>query len=137
MNYKLHHTAISVRNLENSLEFYMKLGYQQVHRWNAEDNSLTVVHLKLGESFLEVFAYEQNQDGEPANFSYANNLEEIGVKHVAFQVDDLEAALQDLKDKGLASSDTNIREGRTKVSYFFIQDPDGVWVEVVEDKRGY
>ena len=137
MNYKPHHTAISVRNLEESLEFYKKLGYQQVHQWDAEDGSLAIVHLKLGESFMEVFAYAQNQDSELANFDYANNLEEIGVKHIALQVDNLHNALQDLREKGLADDKTVIREGRTKVSYLFIQDPDGVWVEIVEDKRGY
>ena len=70
------------------------------------------------------------------NYEYANNLKDIGVKHIALDADgDIEAALADLKTKGLASDDTKITFGRTKVSYFFIQDPDGVWVEIVKDDR--
>ena len=93
------------------------------------------MHLKLGSSFLEIFAYKKNQDIPPVNYEYANNLEDIGVKHIALWVDDIEAALADLQAKGLASVATKITVGKTKVSYFFIKDPDGMWVEIIKDDR--
>jgi glyoxylase I family protein len=135
VNYKPHHTAISVRNLNASLKFYEQLGYEQVHRYDEDDGSMSIVHLKLGGSFLEIFVYLENNDKEPVNYERANNLEEIGVKHIALQTDDIEAALQDMKDKGLADANTKITFGRTKVSYFFIKDPDGVWVKIIKDDR--
>lgn len=135
MYYKLHHTAISVRNLEKSLKFYEELGFKQVHRFDDQDGSLSIVHLKLDESFLEIFWYSENKDLPLIDLEYANNLKEVGVKHIALWTDDLEASLTDLRSKGLADDDTKITAGRTKVSYFFIKDPDGVWVEFVEDKR--
>lgn len=49
--------------------------------------------------------------------------------------DDIEAALEDMKAKGYANDDTKIRFVRTKLGYFFVQDPDGVWVEFVKDDR--
>lgn len=135
MNYRPHHTAISVRNLGKSLDFYKALGYEQVHRYDEADGSLSIVHLKLGDSFLEIFVYKKNENEPPVNYRYANNLEDIGVKHIALRADDIEAALEDMKAKGFANDDTKITFGRTKVSYFFIQDPDGVWVEFVKDDR--
>lgn len=84
---------------------------------------------------MEIFVYKENKDQQPVDYEYANNLEEIGVKHIALQADDIEAALEDLKQKGLADESTKITMGRTKVSYFFIKDPDGVWVEIVKDER--
>jgi catechol 2,3-dioxygenase-like lactoylglutathione lyase family enzyme len=135
LNYRPHHTAISVRNLGNSLEFYMSLGYEQVHRYDEEDGSMSIVHLKLSSSFLEIFAYKKNENVKRVDYDYANNLEDIGVKHIALSTDDIEAALADMKAKGYANDDIKITFGRTKVSYFFIQDPDGVWVEFVKDDR--
>ena len=135
MNYGPHHTAISVRDLDKSLTFYETLGYVQVHRYDEVDGSMSIVHLKLGGSFLEIFVYAKNKDKPSVAYEYGNNLEEIGVKHIALWTEDIEAALTDLQSKGLASTDTKITFGRTKVSYFFIQDPDGVWVEIVKDDR--
>jgi catechol 2,3-dioxygenase-like lactoylglutathione lyase family enzyme len=91
--------------------------------------------MKLGSSFLEIFAYKKNENEPAVNYEYANNLEGIGVKHIALWTDDIEIALADMKVKGYANEDTKITFGRTKVSYFFIQDPDGVWVEFVKDDR--
>lgn len=135
MNYKPHHTAVSVRNLDKSLEFYKMLGYRQAHRYDEPDGSMSIVHLKLGSSFLEIFHFRKNETEPPVNLRRANNLEDIGVKHIALQTDDIDAALSDLKQKGLASDETTITLGRTEVSYFFIKDPDGVWVEIIKDDR--
>ena len=81
-----------------------------------------------------MFAYKQNKTAPKVDYRYANNLEDIGVKHIALRTDDIEAALADLKDKGLADDNVKIMT-YPDVRFFFIKDPDGVWVEFIRDDR--
>lgn len=134
MNLKPHHTAISVRDIEKSVNFYMQLGYQEVHRFSKDDNTLAIVHLKLGESFVELFCFSKNKSDKKL---LVDRAESLGVKHIALATANIKETLVSMKEAGLADPDTEITQGRTDIDYFFIQDPDGMWVEIVEDNRGY
>lgn len=135
--YTFHHVAISVRNLEDSQHFYEKLGFKQVHRWDADDHSLTIMHLKLGDMVLELFAYASNKQAPALKLEVANNLPSLGVKHIGLHVKDVRAKFEEMKQAGYETGGPEVVSGRTKVDYFFIKDPDGMWVEIVQDNRGY
>ena len=135
--YTFHHIAISVRNLSTSLVFYEKLGFREVHRWGADDGSLIIVHLKLGGVVLEVFAYAQNAQATQPQLEVANNLEVVGVKHFGLQVRNVHVKFDEMKQAGYEVNSPEVKAGRTDIDYFFIKDPDGMWVEIVQDKRGY
>lgn len=132
--YKFHHAAVSVRDLEKSIQFYGALGYEQVFRYDSDDGTKSIANLQLGDSFLELFYYSKNADKPPVDFAYANNVDEIGVKHIALRVNDINEALVDLKQKGLTDGNVEIKNGDTGATFFFIQDPDGIWVEFIEEK---
>lgn len=134
MNLQPHHTALSVRDIEESANFYMQLGYQEVHRFSKDDNTLIIVHLKLGESFLELFCFSKNKSNQKLT---VDRSESLGIKHIALTTTNIKDTLVTMKKNGLAAQDTEITHGKTDIEYFFIQDPDGIWIEVVEDKRGY
>ncbi len=132
MKLTLHHTAISVRSIDQSLKFYEALGFVQVHRY--DDDEKTNVHLKLNNYYVEMFCYRVSADKPPVDFAYANDLPELGVKHIALATNDTRATLAELQAKGLAPADTVLNEW-DDVSFFFIKDPDGVWVEIIKDDR--
>ncbi len=135
--YTIHHAALSITNRQKSVEFYGKLGFKQVHLWEADDKSLTISHLKLGDFILELFCYANFQQALDSIHATATDLPVIGTKHFGLQVDSVEAAREDLLAKGIIDSTTKVTQGRTGPRYFFIADPDGILVEILEDKREF
>jgi glyoxylase I family protein len=63
------------------------------------------------------------------------DLPRLGIKHFGLKVVDIEDARKNILTLGLANG-LEIREGRTGIKYFFVNDPDGNWIEFVQDDRG-
>lgn len=137
--YAIHHIALSTTDRTKSIEFYNKLGFQQVHFWEAEDKSLSITHLKLSDSnfILELFCFASPRPAPDSIHTTFTDLPIIGTKHFGLKVDSIEAARDDLASKGIVKPDIQITQGRTGPRYFFIEDPDGILVEIAEDKREF
>jgi len=135
--YTFHHACLSVTNREQSVEFYNQLGFEQVHLWEADDQSLTITHLKNGGVILELFCYADYKPAPETIHSTKTDLPIIGTKHFGLKVDSIEAAREDLATKSIVEKDIAITQGRTGPRYFFIEDPDGILVEIAEDRREF
>lgn len=129
-----HHVAISCSEKERTIAFYEALGFRKVVDWMSPAGDLSIVHLRLGDAILEIFNYA-NWDAPPdAMCSLETDLPMIGTKHFGLKVPDIEAARKWMIARGFAQ-DPEVKQGRTGISYFFINDPDGNWVEIVQDDR--
>ncbi|TAH36696.1 glyoxalase/bleomycin resistance/dioxygenase family protein [Candidatus Saccharibacteria bacterium] len=135
MSYSFHHIALSVSNRKASLEFYGKLGFEEFHTWSADDNSLTIIHLKKDGLFLELFCYTNYTLAPETIHTTSTDLPVIGTKHFGLRVESIEDAKKELIRIGIANQDVEITQGRTGPRYFFISDPDGILVEIAEDSR--
>jgi catechol 2,3-dioxygenase-like lactoylglutathione lyase family enzyme len=131
--FRVHHTAISVRDVERSVAFYEYFGFRTVFTWRATDGSLSIVHMQTerGE-ILELLCYADYETG--AAPSVGNDLARVGVKHLALAVDDLQSGYDDIIARELGEV-TEIIHGRTLIDLFFVRDPNGMWVEVLNDTR--
>ncbi|MFF0789356.1 VOC family protein [Streptomyces spiralis] len=130
-----HHVALTVGDLDASKSFYGYFGFRPVAEWSKSDKSLTISHLRKEDGFvLELFHYADDGTRPRPEFQVGNNLPEIGVKHVGFSVPDLERTRSEIIEAGIGEV-TPIARGRTLVDYFFVLDPDGMYVEVVNDSR--
>ncbi|WP_457638950.1 VOC family protein [Persephonella sp.] len=131
--YRVHHTAISVSNMEKTLQFYSRFGFVEVASYEDPDGNFSVKHLKLGDFILEVFWFKELNKSKP--LPLWEDLKNSGYRHIALQVDNIYETLDLLKAEGIAESQTEVQRGKTGILYFFIRDPDGNFVEIVEDKR--
>ena len=133
--FTIHHISLSVSNINNSLKFYEKLGFTEVLRWKADDDSIEISHLKMGDIYLELFCFKDFEEAPLTSLKLDTDLPRIGMKHFGVKVQSIEEARQWVLDNNLAKEIT-IKKGKTKIDYFFIQDPDGIFIEFVQDDRG-
>ena len=122
---KQHHIAIISSNWEKAREFYIeKLGFEltrEVYR-PAQDDYLRM--LSQGDTTLELFI-------RPDAPQRVNNPEAMGLRHLAFHVEDIEPVVRWLNDRGVETEpirEDNVNGGR----FTFFRDPDGLPLEIHE-----
>ncbi|MGA2462247.1 MAG: VOC family protein [Candidatus Bathyarchaeia archaeon] len=123
---KFDYTGIGVRNLDASINFYIeKLGMQLMNRCDIKETKGEIAELKTpeGNQKLELNWYADRKD-------YKNGDE---VDHLAFTVEDVDAALAELKSQGVEVAMEPFNEGSGRLA--FIKDPDGIWIELEGPKK--
>lgn len=130
--FNVNHIAISVTNMERSMEFYKKFGFKDFKSWKAEDESIKITMLKLNNTVLEIFCYKQYKNLPETAKSTATDLPVLGTKHFALGVEKIEEAKKFVLENKICES-VDIKTGRLGKEYFFIKDPDGILVEIIEN----
>jgi lactoylglutathione lyase len=113
------HNNLNVLDLEKSLAFYEKaFDLKEARRVEAEDGSFVLVFLGDGITphRLELTWLRDRKE----RYDLGDN--EI---HLAFMVDDFEAARAHHKEMGVICNEN------PKMGVYFIEDPDGYWTEIV------
>ncbi len=124
MRFTFAHNNINVLDLERSLAFYnMALGLEEVRRIEAPDGSFTLVFLGDGVTGqkLELTWLRDRKD------PYALGDNE---SHIGFRVDDFEGAHKRHQEMGV------ICHENAAMGIYFIEDPDGYWLEILPPGRG-
>lgn len=126
------HVAISVSNIRRSIDFYKRFGFKEFKSWDAADESIKIRMLKLNNFILEIFCYKNNIELPKTANSIATDLPVLGTKHFALGVSNIEKAKRWVLENNIVD-EVNINIGRLGKSYFFIKDPDGILVEIIEN----
>lgn len=123
---KIHHTAIICSNYEKSKHFYVNiLGLSIISEIYREERDSYKLDLAVGEyGQIELFSFPH----PPKRPSYP---EAAGLRHLAFQVTDIEAAVCELKEHGVSVEPIRI-DSLTGKQFTFFQDPDGLPLELYE-----
>lgn len=128
---KMIHSMVRVRHLDKSLEFYRKaLGLEVAERLDFDD--FTLVYLRSAESDFELeLTWNKNQEDH-------YELGE-GYGHLACSTDDLDAEHRRMREAGVGPADIKefFRDGVLLARFFFIQDPDGYKIEVLQRHGRY
>ncbi|HEL2277570.1 TPA: VOC family protein [Streptococcus suis] len=123
----VHHIAIIGSDYDKTREFYVeKLGFEQVDEHIRPEKNDILFNVKKGNLVLEIFI-KPDAPMRPT----MPNPEHTGLRHLAFQVADVEACLEefdrlDIRHEVLRTDDF---DGK-KMAFFF--DPDGLPLEIHE-----
>lgn len=123
---RTHHVAIICSDFERSTRFYTEvLGLEViVEVFRAERNSYKL-DLRLPDGTqVELFSFPD----PPKRASYP---EACGLRHLAFEVADIDEAVADLGRKGVAVEPVRVDEYTGK-RFTFFADPDGLPLELYE-----
>ena len=122
---KQHHIAIISSDWNKAREFYIeKLGFELVREVWRPDQKDYLRLLRQGDTVLELFI-------RPEAPARVTNPEAMGLRHLAFHVADMEAAVAWLKDQGIETEP--IREDKVNGGRFtFFRDPDDLPLELHE-----
>lgn len=132
---RVDHVGIAVNNLEETLKFYEDvLGLKCEETEVVEDQKVKVAFLPVGDTELELLE-STCEDGPIAKF-IAKNGGRGGIQHVAVRVDDIEKAIEEVKEKGYKMIDEKPRygAGNAKIAFCHPKGTDGVLLELSERK---
>lgn len=133
--FTIHHVALSVSNMQETIKFYTLFGFKVAYQWQSEDKALQISHLKLGETFLELFSFKSYQEAPKSSKELMTDLPRLGVKHFGLKVKCIHETKEFIINNGY-KEEIEIVRGKTEVDYFFIKDPDGILLEFIQDDRG-
>lgn len=130
--YSIHHVAVTASDFEVSLNFYIRLGFELLVKKNLKEKSKKIALLRQGNFKLELFWFDGALNRPESRNEIGNNVHEVGAKHFALQVDSIQDARSRLQKLGISLA-SEPAMGDSGYEFFFIRDPDGIWIEFVKD----
>jgi methylmalonyl-CoA epimerase len=128
---KIHHIGIAISNLDEAAKLYTEaLGLKINVMEDVLDQKVRTAVINIGESKIELLE-ALSPDSTIAKFIEKKGE---GIHHMAVEVDNLEAAIQEMKAKGVPMIDEKPRGGVEKTKIAFVH-PKGskILLELVEN----
>ncbi len=130
---KVDHVGIAVKDLEQAKKFYTEmLGIPAMGEEVVAEQKVKVCFIPCGDSEIELLESTE-PDGPIAKFIEKKGE---GIQHVALNVDNIENALADLKEKGVRLIDEKPRYGAGGASIAFVhpKSTGGILLELSQRK---
>lgn len=118
------HTCYRIGDIDRSVAFYEKLGFEESGRMPIGDEAINVFMNLPGEDPILELTYNHGVTG------YEHGT---GYNHIALLVDDLDATLERLSAEGIEPEKPPYRPGGRTEGHFicFLRDPDGYRIELI------
>lgn len=127
------HIGIAVKDLDEGIAFYEKLGLTLEGVEEVPSQKVKVAFFPVGDTRIELLA-ATSEDSPIAKFIEKRGA---GIQHIAFAVDDLPEALKYSEDEGIQLIDKEPRPGAHKADIAFLhpRSTGGVLIELCKENH--
>jgi methylmalonyl-CoA epimerase len=132
--FNVDHIGIAVPNLQEAIKFYEEvLGLKCEGIEEVPEQKVRVAFLPVGDSEIELLE-STDPEGAIAKFIESRGP---GIQHIALRVDNIEKALEELKQKGIRLIDEKPRYGAggAKIAFVHPKATNGVLLEISEREK--
>ncbi|MDL2248361.1 methylmalonyl-CoA epimerase [Tyzzerella sp. OttesenSCG-928-J15] len=127
---RIDHIGIAVPNLDDAIKMYEDLGLQSTGVEEVAEQKVKVAFLPCGDSEIELLE-STDPEGPIAKFIEKKGA---GIQHIAIRVENIEAAIAEMKEKGWRMIDEVPRYGAGGASIAFVhpKSSGGVLLELTQ-----
>ena len=139
---KIDHMGIIVNDLSAAKEFFLDFGLEVKGEWEMEGglmgyavrlNDAKVACVGMGtpdgQTWIELIKFYSPSDEKDIQQTFANTL---GIRHIAFTVEDIEAVVANLKKKGTEIF-SEIQQYEESYKLCYVRGPEGIILELAEE----
>ncbi len=121
---ELIHTCYRILEIDRSVDFYKRLGFEEIDRLPIRDEAINVFLGMPGDGARLELTWNKGVD-QPYEVG-------TGYGHIALKVDDLDATLERLAAQGIEPEKApyTVRDGGNRLC--FVRDPDDYRIELIE-----
>jgi catechol 2,3-dioxygenase-like lactoylglutathione lyase family enzyme len=141
---RIDHVSINVNDLSEAKAFFLDLGLEVQAEWELDGEQLDrIVGLKNvktacvglgmpdGQAWIELVKFYTPSDEKDIQQPFANTL---GIRHICFAVEDIEAIVAKLKKKGTEIF-SEIQQYEESYKLCYVRGPEGIILELAEQIR--
>ncbi|PLS01959.1 VOC family protein [Neobacillus cucumis] len=141
---RIDHVSINVNDLSEAKAFFLDLGLEVQAEWELDGEQLDrIVGLKDvktacvglgmpdGQAWIELVKFYSPSDEKDIQQPFANTL---GIRHICFAVEDIEAIVAKLKKKGTEIF-SEIQQYEESYKLCYVRGPEGIILELAEKIR--
>lgn len=141
---RIDHVSINVNDLSEAKAFFLDLGLEVQAEWELDGEQLdrivglndvktACVGLRMpdGQAWIELVKFYTPSDEKDIQQPFANTL---GIRHICFAVEDIEAIVAKLKKKGTEIF-SEIQQYEESYKLCYVRGPEGIILELAEKIR--